>query len=251
MAASLLPNRTFGSRISHNSIISKVARFIERPHCCNYLSGGGYLYCEGNQSHLSDNKRDRIINREVGIKDDLKNIIQKHIGKAVSSLFLEKSIAIINESAENKESFIAAADRISKRIGLFIDKDLAQTVFESLKVEIEKKILSHGTKRRYTRVAFCEKVLVRYAGAHYELDSENLSEGGMYIRTKEPFPAGSELEITFSLGFSKIYLTGVVVYETSPLSDSYKLPPGMAIEFKEIRDKEIEVLRRYVKRALN
>jgi Tfp pilus assembly protein PilZ len=186
----------------------------------------------------------------MGVKDDLKNIIQKHIGEAVSSFFLEKSLSIINESADNKESFIAAADRISKRIALFIDKDLAQTVFESLKLEIEKKPLLQGTKRRYRRVTFCKKVDVRYDGANYELDSENLSEGGMYIRTKEPFPTGSEVEIILSLRVgSKIYLTGVVVYETSPLSDSSKLPHGMAIEFKEIGDKEKEMLRGYIERA--
>jgi hypothetical protein len=188
----------------------------------------------------------------VSVKDDLKNIIQKHIGEAVSSFFLEKSLAIINESADNKESFIAAADRISKRIALFIDKNLAQTVFESLKAEIEKETLSQGTKRRYPRVPFCKKARVRYDGVHYELYSENLSEGGMYIRTMEPFPARSELGITLSLGFgSQINLTGSVVYVTSPLSDSLKLPPGMAIEFKEIGDKEIEMLRGYIQRALN
>jgi Tfp pilus assembly protein PilZ len=188
----------------------------------------------------------------VGVKDDLKNIIQKHIGEAVSSFFLEKSLAIINESADTKESLIAAADRICKRITLFIDKNLAQTVFESLKVELEKKPLLQGTKRRYTRVTFCKKVDIRYDGTNYELDSENLSEGGMYIRTKEPFSTGSEVEIILSLGVgSKIYLTGVVVYETSPLSDSSKLPPGMAIEFKEIGDKETEILRSYIRRALN
>jgi hypothetical protein len=82
----------------------------------------------------------------MGVKDDLKNIIQKHIGEAVSSLFLQKSLAIINESEDNKESFIAAADRISKRIALFIDKNLAQTVFESLKVEIEKKTRQQSQK---------------------------------------------------------------------------------------------------------
>jgi Tfp pilus assembly protein PilZ len=188
----------------------------------------------------------------VGVKDDLRNIVQKHIGEAVSSFFLEKSLAIINESADNKESFIAAADRISKRIALFIDKDLAQTVFESLKVEIEKKPLLQGTRRRYTRVTFCKKVDVRYDGANYELDSENLSEGGMYIRTKEPFPAGSEVEITLSLEVgSQIYLKGVVVYKTVSLGVSSKLPPGMAIEFKEIGDKEKGTLRSYIKRALD
>jgi hypothetical protein len=188
----------------------------------------------------------------VSVKDDLKNIVQKHIGEAVSSFFLEKALAIINESADNKESFIAAADRISKRIALFIDKDLAQTVFESLKAEIEKKPLLQGTRRRYTRVPFHKKVDVRFNGANYELDSENLSEGGMYIRTKEPFPARSQIEIILPLGFEhKIYLTGVVVYETRALNDSSKLPPGMAIEFKEIGDKETGMLRSYIKRALD
>jgi hypothetical protein len=188
----------------------------------------------------------------VGVKDNLKNIIQKHIGEAVSSFFLEKSLTIINESADDKESFIAAANRISKRIALFIDKGLAQTLFESLKVEIEKNTLLQGTKRRFPRVTFCKKVRVKYDGAHYELDSENLSERGMYIRTKEPFPAGSEVEITLSLEVgSQIYLKGVVVYKTVSLGDSLKLPSGMAIEFKEIGDKETEMLRGYIRRALD
>ena len=136
----------------------------------------------------------------MGVKDDLKNIVQKHIGEAVSSFFLEKALAIINESADNKESFIAAADRVSKRIALFIDKDLAITVFENLKAEIEKKPLMQGTRRRFPRVPFCKKVDVRYNGANYELDSDNLSEGGMYIRTQEPFPAGSQIRDNFVFG---------------------------------------------------
>jgi hypothetical protein len=74
----------------------------------------------------------------------------------------------------------------------------------------------------------------------------------MYIRTKEPFPAGSEVEITLSLEVgSQIYLKGVVVYKTVSLGDSLKLPSGMAIEFKEIGDKETEMLRGYIRRALD
>lgn len=187
----------------------------------------------------------------MDVKDDLKKIVQKHIGGAVSSFFLEKALTIINESADNKESYIAASERISKRIALFVDRNLAQAVFESLKLEIEKKPMLQGTRRRYPRITYCTKVDVRYAGTNYELDSDNLSEGGMYIRTKEPFPTGSEIEIILSLGVAtKIYLTGVVLYETSPLSASSKMPPGMAIEFKEIGDKEIGLLRNYIKRAL-
>ena len=186
----------------------------------------------------------------MGVKEELKSVLENHIGEAVSSHFLEKSLEIINESADNKESFIAVADRICKRIALFIDKNLAQTAFERLMVEIEKKPLSQGTKRRYKRVTFCKKVLVRYDGGDYELDSENLSEGGMFIRMIEPFPAGSKLAITFSLGVAnQINVMGKVVYETKNLSDS-KLPPGMAIEFKEVGVRDIRMLRDYIQEAL-
>ena len=184
----------------------------------------------------------------MGVKDDLKKTIEKHLCEAVSSFFLDKSLAIINESADSKESLFAAADRVCKRITLFIDKDLGQRVFESLKAEIEKEPLIQGTKRG--RVTFCKKVRIKYDGTYYELDSETLSEKGIYISTKEPFPAGSELEITFSLGFGKqICLSGVVVYGTSPLSDASKLVPGMAITFEKIGDKETEMLRSYIQGA--
>jgi hypothetical protein len=185
----------------------------------------------------------------VGVKDDLKKIIEKHLGGAVSSFFLDKSLAIINESADSKESLIAAADRIGKRITLFIDKSLGPRVFESLKAEIEKEPLIHGTKRR--RVTFCRKVRIKYDGTYYELESESLSERGMYISTKEPFPARSELEITLSLGFGKqICLNGIVVYGTNALSDASKLAPGMAITFQKVGDKEAEMLRSYIQGAL-
>ena len=188
------------------------------------------------------------MNQDSDIKHDLKDIVQEHLGKASSPLFLSKSLAIIDGSADNKESCIAAAVRISKRVALFIDKDLAQTVYENLIVAIEKNALPQGTKRRYTRVRFCKKVRVGWAGAHYELDSENLSEGGMYIKTEEPFPTGAEIQVTLPLGLrSRIHLTGVVVYKNG---DTLRLPPGMAIEFHKIRDEEAETLRNYIGEAI-
>lgn len=191
------------------------------------------------------------MNQDADIRNDLKNIVQEHLGKASSALFLAKSLAIIDGSADNKESCIAAAVRICKRVALFIDKDLAQTVYEGLIVAIDKYSLPQGTKRRYTRVTFCKKVRVGWNGAHYELDSENLSEGGMYIKTENPFPAGVEIQVTLPLGFgSRIHLTGLVVYKNDPFGDTLGLPPGMAIEFQKIRDEEAEILRNYVRKAL-
>ncbi len=94
------------------------------------------------------------MNGDVGVKQALKDIIRGHLDKAASALFTDKSLGIIDESADNKESFMAAAVRISKRISLFIDNDLAQKVYEDLMATIDKTVSLQGTRRRYRRIAF-------------------------------------------------------------------------------------------------
>ena len=185
----------------------------------------------------------------MDVKDDLKNIISEHLTKVASSFFINKSLAIIDESADNRESFLAAADRVSKRIALFIDTDLAKKVFDVLKTEIEKRQLQPGTRRKYLRVTFRNRIYVTFNRISHELYTENISEGGMYINTKEPFPAGSEVEILLPLeAESQVRLKGTVASVKSPVSDMFGHPPGMGIEFKELRDDERQILRDFVKR---
>ena len=141
----------------------------------------------------------------MNVKSDLKKIISENLAKAASSIFIDKSLAIIDESAENKESLLAAADRVSKRIDLFIDTDLAIKVFDVLRQEIENRELTPGTRRKHVRVAVCNKVYVTYNGIASELYTVNISAGGMYIKTKEPFPVGSKVVISLSFGNRKSY----------------------------------------------
>ena len=185
----------------------------------------------------------------MAIKDDLKNIIQDHFGELTSSLFLEKSLAIIDESANSRESFMAAADKIYKRTELFIDFGLAKRVYEDLRVHIEKSDMQSGQRRRHPRVPWRRKVAVTYAGTSYELSSEDLSAGGMYLCTTEPFPVGSSLRIALSLDNEKpIYVTGTVVFAKSSAGAPSKNPPGMGIKFKGLADEEQKMLREYVER---
>ena len=95
----------------------------------------------------------------MDIKDDLKNIINEHLVDVASSFFIDKSLAIMDQSADNKESFLAAADRIRKRIALFIDTDLATKVFDILRLEIENRDLTPGTRRKTRRVTLCHRGL--------------------------------------------------------------------------------------------
>ena len=183
----------------------------------------------------------------MDVKSGLKNIISENLAKAASSIFIGKSMSIIDESAENKESLLAAADRVSKRIALFIDTDMAVKVFEVLRVEIENRELTSGTRRKHVRVAMCNKVYVTCNGTASELYTVNVSAGGMYIKIKEPFPVGSKVVMAFPLETgSLIHLKGVVV---NIKSDVGKQPPGMGIQFKEVGNYKRKILRDFVKNA--
>jgi hypothetical protein len=141
----------------------------------------------------------------MDIKADLKKIISDHLVNSASSFFIDKSLSIMDQSADNKESFMAAADRISKRIALFIDTDLAAKVFDILKMEIENRELTPGTRRKHVRFALCHRVYVTYNGTPFELYTGNISEGGLFIKTDEPFPGGSKVEISLPMEAGKPY----------------------------------------------
>ena len=131
----------------------------------------------------------RIVNiNNMDVKSDLKNIISENLAKVASSIFMVKSLSIIDESAESKESLLAAADKVSKRIALFIDADLATKVFDILRLEIENRELTPGIRRKHVRVAMRNKVYVTCNGTTSELYTVNVSAGGMYIRYKRTFP---------------------------------------------------------------
>lgn len=190
------------------------------------------------------------MNIDIDAKGALKNIIRGYLDKPASALFIKKSLESLDASPDNKESFIAAATQISKRIALFIDKNLAQTVYEGLMAAIEKLASPQGTKRRYRRVKFDKKVNITCAGKQYELDALNFSEGGIFIKAKDPFPAGSKIEITLPLELGRrIHLTGVVIHKRDPLGETSRLPSGMGIEFRNISEADAERLRSYVEKT--
>ena len=184
----------------------------------------------------------------MGAKEDLKNIIRGHLSEVASSIFIDRSLSDIDQSADNKESYLAAADKVSKKIALFIDTDLALKVFDSLKMEIRRSELNAGTRRKYVRVPLSTRVNVTYKLVPYELTSENISEGGIYIKTAESLAVGSEVKISLDLEAGwRISLKGLVVHINS---NTGKYPPGMGIEFKDVSADNRSILSGFVKKAL-
>lgn len=104
-----------------------------------------------------------------------------------------------------------------------------------------------GTNRKYLRASYNSKVVLVCGGSRYELYAETLSEGGIYVRKEEPFPVGSEVVVTCSLGGKgSVQVKGIVIYTKKLFGDFLKLPPGMAIAFDGIGEEDEMTLRRFV-----
>ena len=183
----------------------------------------------------------------MSIKDGLKSIITERLREVASSFFIEKALAILDESADTKESLICAADTISKRIDLFIDTALAREILDILRIEIENTGLTPGTRRKHVRVNFSTRVHVTHNGTTSELFTANLSLGGICLKTTEPFAVGSKVELSLPLeGGRHIQLKGIVV---NARSGTTKDQPGMGIEFNEVRDYERKIISNLMKNA--
>lgn len=183
----------------------------------------------------------------MSIKDGLKSIITERLRGVASSFFIEKALAILDESADTKESFLDAADTISKRIALFIDTALAREILDILRIEIENRGLTPGTRRKHVRVNFCTRAHVTHNGTTSEHFTENLSLGGICLKTTVPFAIGSKVELSLPLeGGNHIHLKGIVV---NARSGNAKNQAGMGIEFHEVRDYERKIISNLMKKA--
>jgi len=183
----------------------------------------------------------------MSIKDGLKSIITERLREVASSIFIGRALAVLDESADTQESLLCAADSISKRIALFIDTDLAREISDILRSEIENRVQTPGTRRKHERVNFCARVHVSHNGTTSELFTANLSLGGIYLRTPEPFAAGSKVELSLPLeGGSPIQLKGIVRHAKSGIAKQH---PGMGIGFTEVGTHEQKIITNLIKKA--
>lgn len=106
------------------------------------------------------------------------------------------------------------------------------------------------TNRKYLRTAFNGKISLSHDGKHYELFSESLSGGGIYLRKSAPLPVGSRVEMVLPLDDLRMHVCGTVIYTRELFTDSFELPPGMAVEFRGLGRAEHEALNNYIEKSL-
>ena len=108
-----------------------------------------------------------------------------------------------------------------------------------------------GYRRDHLRVCFSGRVMVAHEGIGEWLYSETLSEKGIFIRKKYPYPVGSEVVVSIPLMEEKsISVEGRVIYINQGSSDESGGPSGMAIEFSDRNLASLIVVSDYVEGLL-
>ena len=156
-------------------------------------------------------------------------------------------IPVIMVSSDSSRETI----ELCKRNGCF-DYLLKPIKIDKLHTSLQMCFFSHmGTNRKHIRTCFNKKVFVAYAGQTYELFSETLSEGGVYLRKEEPFPVGTEVAVMLQLQNSqKLKLMGEVIYVKKLFGDFLTLPPGMAIQFKDLSEENSRLLKWHIENLI-
>lgn len=109
-----------------------------------------------------------------------------------------------------------------------------------------------GWKRRHLRVNHDMRANVLYNGMLYGLNSETISEGGVYLKKEVPLPVGSEVTVTFEVGNGKaLNLNGRVIYNRVFNNYDTDISPGMAIEFIDMKEGEALALSQHVAGIMN
>jgi len=104
-----------------------------------------------------------------------------------------------------------------------------------------------GKKRRLLRTSFDKKVLVTHGGVTSEHHAVSLSEGGIYIRRRNPLSVGTEVEVNVPLEKGKtLNLKGNVIYKKGIEGNLFKIVPGMAVEFKDVSNYDSLKLKSFI-----
>ena len=104
-----------------------------------------------------------------------------------------------------------------------------------------------GIVRRFIRVDINLKVSVCHDGKGYGLYAETISEGGMFIRKKDPFPVGAMVDIIIPVTREdNIFVTGCVIYTKGIECGAINCMPGMAIEFVGMSGQDARALKEFV-----
>lgn len=130
-----------------------------------------------------------------------------------------------------------------------INRGCSAVITKPLDVALVYRVLARlsGQERQAARVPVVLRVEVAEYTAEKYLTGINISEGGMYIRTVDPFPEGKALHLKFTLprDTETIKVTGEVT-RTEKLGPSFEMEPGMALRFVDLSEEDQLRIRNFI-----
>lgn len=122
---------------------------------------------------------------------------------------------------------------------------------EQLHAAIEEGLYRQlGRKRRHLRANINIRTTLIHQDAVEQLFTESISEGGVFVRKQFPLPVGTRVEMKIPLGSRDVLVNGKVIYIKKVFGDTFRVPPGMAIEFTDVPPEDTAALADFVTRLL-
>lgn len=142
----------------------------------------------------------------------------------------------------------AMAD-LCTNLGCF-DHLLKPIDIDELNLVLQKHLFRpHGQRRENLRVSFGGKVELTHGGHRENLYCKSLSEGGLYLKRKEPLPVGSEAHARIFLDeINHLDFECTVIYNNP--HQGADIPPGMALEFISPSDESVRALSEFIHKIL-
>jgi len=110
-------------------------------------------------------------------------------------------------------------------------------------------------RRRFIRVSLVAKVTNMATKEHHFFHSRDISQGGIFLETKEPYPVGTEVELDFFLSFpdrkERIVVRGRVVrVQPFDMHTMEEKTPGMGVAFLNLSEADLSRMESFVREIL-
>lgn len=113
-----------------------------------------------------------------------------------------------------------------------------------------KKTKDNIDKRSKERIPLSEKVNIVCESMEKFITeyADNISLGGMFIKTKNPLPTGTQFNIDLTIGKEGKKITGIgeVVWTKEFSSDGDRRPSGMGIRFIELHGESKKFIKEFI-----
>jgi uncharacterized protein (TIGR02266 family) len=116
----------------------------------------------------------------------------------------------------------------------------------SFEIEQDSTDADGAERRRTTRTDLIVRIDYSTVDEFFSEFTRDINEGGLFIETEKPRPAGTEVTMHFQVPGSRdgIQTVGRVVRISS---GDAQMPPGMGIEFDELTDEDQTVINSIVR----